>query len=191
MRDFENIITEFEEALNNGSHKKWLAQADYFLRINFQKEEIPYTAEDIVSEVITKTVDESGRNWDKNKVPLNAYMYNAIRSEVSNLTQKLHRYENVDFNNQEYAARTTAIYNRFFISLEEIESANDYMELYNNCLETLADDEECSLVLMELHEGKSEKEIALSLGISLQHTLAVKQQIRRKLRKKIKFKPEG
>ena len=167
MEELEKITAEFEKAIGEDLHKKWLVQADYFLKQYFRREENPFTPEDIVGEIIIKTIDEGGRNWDINKVALNAYMYNSIRSEVSNISERVSKYENVDFNDQEYASRTTEIYNRHFVSLTEIENANDYREMYNKCLKILAEDTDCCLVFMELREGKSEKEIAESLGFTV------------------------
>ncbi len=191
MEEIKKNIEEFITAIKGDAHKKWLVHADHLLKIYFRRSEIPYTAEDVVGEVITKTVDEGGRNWDFNKVPLNVYMRNSIRSEVSNIYDRALKYENVDFNNQEYTLRTTEIYNQYSMSLNEIENANDFSELYDSCVEILADDTECCLVFMELREGKNRKEIAESLGLTENQILAIKQQIRRKLRKKFKLKPEG
>ncbi len=186
MEDPEKLIDAFTEAISAGdAHKRWLVKADLLLKFYFKAKECAYQAEDIVNEIIRKTIDEGGRTWDMNKISIDVYMMKTIESEISNIVSKERNYETVDFNNNGFDERTSVIYNKHSTMRDAIEKQYDMDEFADKCLEILSDDTECGLVFLELQEGKYEKEIAESTGLTAKEVTAVKQRIRRKIRNKI------
>lgn len=185
MNNPDKIIAAFTESLNGDSHKQWLYKADWLLSCYTGQKETAYTAEDIVSEIIMKTIDDGGRNWDMDKVPLDVYMMKTIESEVWNITRKEMNMEKMDFNNYGNNRAAAEIINRHSDNPEEVRKERDFRELYENCLDVLSGDEECLRVFREMCSGVTEEQLGEICGMDRRKILTVKQRIRRKLRKKI------
>ena len=185
MNDPGKVIAAFIESLNGDSHKIWLYKADSLLSFYFRQKDTAYTAEDIISGIIAKTIDEGGRNWDMDKIPLDAYMMKTIESEVWNISRKGIQIETVDFNDTGMNSCSLEAINRHSLKQEDTDRDNDFRELYEACLDALSGDAECLQVFEELRKGATAVQIGKTLGMDSNKILSVKQKIRRALRRKI------
>ena len=183
------IFEEIELAYGDKERvKKWLVVADRYLKsYNNDKFERHWTAEDIVNEVITKTL-ENKRKWIPKNVPdLDKFIFMTIRSVVDDKlgnrdkvlppTEKIYAGDDdkeidlIENNN-----KTDKDY-----ILHDIERTEKFEKCYNELLE----DDDCALVFLEWKEGKTSKDIAVSLGISVEEVERIKKRIRYNLNKNI------
>lgn len=185
MDNPDRIISAITESLNGDSHKNWLYKADRLLIRYLGDRETAYKAEDIVSEIILKTIDEGGRNWDMDKVPLDAYMMKTIESVVWNIIRKDRYTEKMNFNNYKDNPSAAEIINRHSRNQDNTGLERDFREMYECCLDILAGDEECLKLFKEMRKGASEEQLEKLCGMDRRKILTVKQRIRRKLKKKI------
>ena len=87
MEYYENQILfmkEIETAVRNGLYPIWIAYSDKLL--HWAGREIAITAEDIIHEIIIKTL-EAKRKYKPN-ICIDAYIKMSVKSEVNNLLKK-------------------------------------------------------------------------------------------------------
>jgi DNA-directed RNA polymerase specialized sigma24 family protein len=179
------IIDAFKKAVESKESLSWLKRAEFLLRMNMKGTERYLTGEDIVYEVITKTI-EGQRQWDIDKIPLNIYMQEAIWSEFSNYQKKERKNTNVDFKaKQDNTAIKDALI-CYATGREEADDEYDWKDFVTRCYETAGDDYESKVFLDYILEGKRCRDIAEFLGTDEDHVQTIKKRLARKLKRKFK-----
>ena len=187
----KKIFKEIEKAYKNRTRiKRWFVIANRYLKsYGNDKYERHWKAEDIVMELIGKIL-EGKRAWNIEQCPdLDKFVYMNIRSIVnaklrnrkSVLPRKIKvraRYGDKETDLIEANHKTEKDY-----ILHEIESA----EKLEGCYKLLLDDEDCALVFLEWKEGKTSREIAKSLGITIENVECIKKRLRYKIKRRIDY----
>ena len=169
--------------------KSWLNVAGKYLVCYGQNSfECHLTAEDIVQELITKIL-EGERNWDPERVPdFDQFIFRNIQSIIEgklrarNIVESVEVFEPKAKEGKVYKGIREGQYENNIYACELID-INDKLE---RCYNKLSEDDECGLVLIEWHAGKTSIEIADSLGLEVHEVENIKKRIRYKLNKKIK-----
>jgi len=182
----ERKIKAFQNAFSDRSepYNEWLAHADKLIKIKLNgRASQPYKADDIVNEIIEKVID-GVRTWDMDRVPdINKFMYMQILSIVDNKCQK----EKKLVSSEVYDKEDDSFYvTRDVISkldLDEIYKHQDIMEAFTRCYNEIEKDTEMGVVFLSWKDGKESREIAEEFGLAINQVEAIKQKIRRKLKK--------
>jgi DNA-directed RNA polymerase specialized sigma24 family protein len=177
------IVDAFKEAVESEETLSWLRRAKFLLRMKMKGTERYITAEDIVYEVIAKTI-EGQRQWDMDKVPLSIYMKEAIWSEFSNHRKKEKRNLNVDFKASRNKTVVRDAVKRYATGREETEDEYDCRDFVARCYEAAGDDYEARIFLDYILDGKKCRDIAEFLGTDEFHVQAIKKRLARKLKRK-------
>lgn len=179
------IVDAFKKAVESKECLSWLNRAEFLLRIRIKGTERYMTAEDIVFEVITKTI-EGQRQWDIDKIPLSIYMQEAIWSEFSNHLKKERRNINVDFKSRQKKSVVREAVNRYSTARDEIEDEYDWNDFVSQCYDTAGDDYESRVFLDFILEDKKCRDIAEYLGTDEDYVQSIKKRLARKLRRRFK-----
>jgi len=182
----ERKIKAFQDAFSDPAkpYEEWLEHADKLIKIKLDgRASQPYKAEDIVNEIIVKVID-SVRAWDMDRVPdINKFMYMQILSVVDNKFQKEKRLVSSERYNKEddsfYVTRDL-ISN---LDLDEIYKQQDIIETLTRCYNEIEKDTELGVVFLSWGEDNKSQEIAEEFGLTVKEVEAIKQKIRRKLKK--------
>lgn len=164
------FLGRIEEAFKNKGYSQWIAYSDKLL--NMLGREISVDAEDIVHDIIIKTI-ENKRKYRSN-ISIDAYMKMSMKSEVNNLIKKEKRtislYPDDDYN-------PLGVQNFCEVSY----LYEDTIESLKKCLAILNEIE--SLILLCKLEGKNSGEICGALGITKKkyyyHCRSYKNKIRK------------
>lgn len=169
QKEFERIFDEEPQTVN-----KWLRWADTALKLLGKEIPIQHiSGEDIVHEIIFKTFS-GDRTWDIDILPINVYMYNSIKSEVSNAKtnekQIIHAEINdtdEDKDNNEPSSNS---------NLLNILEENDLIKLCERAIETNYD---CSVLFEAMKEvdPSKNKEIAENTGFSVPKVENIKKRL--------------
>ena len=183
-KEFQEIADLFEGELKskNGNLEIWLAYTHKLLKLylNGGAEKL-YEPQDVIHEIITRTL-EGTRKWDREKVPcLNTYMAMQIKSVVWNIAKKEKRMIPGSSIAGDELSEAEFWDSKQHLTLEEIESNADTKELLEKCYEILEEDTECSLVFIEMTAGNKNEEIAKKLGIKTSDVTNIKKRLMRKL----------
>lgn len=165
--------------------KEWLNHAHKFIRIYLNGNSKMIRAEDIVGDILLKMVN-GVRNWDQEKVDINAFMYNSIRSHVAGIAKKENRMESTDKYIPESDTFESNFEEKDCLTLDEIHLEQDIREKLEIVRRKLRDDDDCEIVFNCLREGMKESEIAEDLGISRSEVRNIIRRIRYKIRKGLK-----
>jgi DNA-directed RNA polymerase specialized sigma24 family protein len=179
------IVVAFEKAVESKECLSWLNRANFLLRMGMKGTERYITAEDIVYEVITKTI-EGQRQWDIDKIPLSVYMQEAIWSEFSNHLKKESRNTIVDFKSSQRKSSVREAINRYSTGRDEIEDEYDWNDFVSKCYEIAGDDYESRVFLDFILEDRRCRDIAEFLGTDEDHVQTIKKRLARKLKRKFK-----
>lgn len=167
---------------NHSKIKEWLNHAKKYIQLYLDGSNKMITAEDIVGDILIKMVNGE-RNWNREKVDINAFMYNSIRSHVEAIAKKEKRTESTD----KYLPETDSFESKFddklCLTLEAIYLQQDTKEKLAIVRNKLKDDEDCEIVFNCFHEGMNESEIAKDLGISKTDVRNIIRRIKYKIRK--------
>lgn len=182
----EKKILAFRDAFSDPAkpYEDWLAQADRLIKIKLNgRASQPNKAEDIVYEIIEKVID-GVRAWDMKRVPdINKFMYMQIRSVVDNKFNKEKKLVSSDAYNRENDSFYTINNIPNNLELDEIYKQQDIMEAFARCYNEIEKDTEMGLVFLAWKDGKESREIAEEYGLAINQVEAIKQKIRRKLKK--------
>ena len=182
----ERKIKAFQNAFSDPAkpYEGWLAQADRLIKIKLNgRASQPNKAEDIVYEIIEKVID-GVRAWDMKRVPdINKFMYMQIRSVVDNKFNKEKKLVSSDAYNRENDSFYTINNIPNNLELDEIYKQQDIMEAFARCYNEIEKDTEMGLVFLAWKDGKESREIAEEFGLTVKEVEAIKQKIRRKLKK--------
>jgi RNA polymerase sigma factor (sigma-70 family) len=183
------IFEEIKSAYKDRKRvRRWLVVADRYLKsYNNDKFERHWTAEDIVNEVITKTL-ENKRKWIPEKVPdLDKFIFTTIRSvvddKVGDRNRVLPQKEKVQARRGDFENDLIEINNK--TDKDYILHDIERIEIFEKCYNELLEDDDCAIVFLEWKEGKTSKDIAVSLGISVEEVERIKKRIRYNLNKNI------
>jgi len=182
----ERKIKAFQNAFSDpcAPYNEWLAHADKLigLKLNGRASQ-PYKAEDIVNEIIEKVID-GVRTWDMDRVTdINKFMYMQILSVVDNKFNKEKKLVASDAYNREDDSFYTINNIPNNPELDEIYKQQDIMEAFARCYNEIEKDTEMGLVFLSWKDGKESREIAEEFGLTVKEVEAIKQKIRRKLKK--------
>lgn len=178
-----------EEILNaeKATTDMWLNFAQRYIRIIYKSDKCKPAAQDIVGDIVVK-IHTGERRWDPEKVNLNTFMYNSIRSHVSSQAKKEKRMISTD----EYIEGDDSFVNRYaekyYISKNEIEFAQDRKEELDIVMKAVKGDDVCELVLYSLIDGMEINEIAEYLGITVPEIYNTVRRIKYKVHKELKIK---
>jgi hypothetical protein len=149
------------------------------------------TSEDLLCNVITKLL--SGKiNWNKEKCPLMGFLYQRIRSEVSNLIKKERKFipvplqdldfvsEDIDGNEIEGETAKELIIDPFEDALQD--EPIDSVEFKNIASRCFSDSVEEFCVFDEMTKGHCPRKIASTLGLSESHVYNIKKRVVRILK---------
>lgn len=181
---FRRIFEEEPEKV-----EKWLRWADTALKLLAKEIPIQHiNAQDIVHAIVTKAIFDD-RSWDIGSLPVNVFMYNTIKSEVSNFKQKEKNRiyarindedENDEDSENQLLDRDQAAKDDFNLAVQ-IEN----IELLELCAKSIEDDYDCAVVfeaMKEVDPGKN-KQIAEITGFSVSKVENIKKVLFRKLNK--------
>jgi DNA-directed RNA polymerase specialized sigma24 family protein len=136
-----------------------------------------------VNEIIVKVID-SVRAWDMDRVPdINKFMYMQILSVVDNKFQKEKRLVSSERYNKEddsFYVTSDLISN---LDLDEIYKQQDIIETLTRCYNEIEKDTELGVVFLSWGEDNKSQEIAEEFDLTVKEVEAIKQKIRRKLKK--------
>jgi hypothetical protein len=175
------IIEAFTKAVNSKEGLSWLRRAEFIISLTVKRREQYFTAEDIVYEIITKTI-EGQRKWDIDKIPLSVYMARQIWSEVSNNLKRESRHTSADFQYDKEDSVSRKIFNEHSSGREETCEEYDWNEFISQCYKALEDDRECTALLKYILEGCGDGEAGKIPGL----THSEKNNIRKRLKRKLK-----
>ena len=182
MKNTDARITEaFTKAVNSKEGLSWLRKADFIIRLAVKGREQYFTAEDIVYEIIAKTI-EGQRKWDIDNIPLSVYMARQIWSEVSNNLKRESKHTSADFRCAENDPVSKEIFNRHSSGKEEPSEEYDWNEFISQCYKALEDDSHCTALLKYILEGCDDPEAGEIPGL----THSEKNNIRKRLKRKLK-----
>ena len=182
----ERKIKAYQNAFSDPAkpYEGWLAQADRLIKIKLNgRASQPYKAEDIVYEIIEKVINGK-RTWDMDRVPdINKFMYVQIRSVVDNKFNKEKKLVSSDAYNRENDSFYTINNIPNNLELEEIYKQQDIMEAFARCYNEIEKDTEMGVVLLSWVKENESQEIAEEFGLTVKEVEAIKQKIRRRLKK--------
>ena len=149
------------------------------------------TSEDLLSNVITKLLSGDIK-WNKEKCSLMDFLYQRIRSEISNLIKKEHKFipvplqdldfvsEDIDGNEIEGETAKELIINPFEDALQD--EPIDPVTFKDIASRYFSDSVEEFCVFDEMTKGHCPRTIASSLGLSESHVYNIKKRIVRVLK---------
>lgn len=184
--EFKRIFDEEPQRV-----KKWLKWADIALKARASEITVAHkSATDIVNDVIIKTID-SVRTWDMEELPINVYMYNNIRSEVSNTKskEKKRRYITIgDESDENYSEEDELKQTKTNNNDNDNASITDFVtEIENKDLielisKEIEKDYECSVLLEAMKEAdyNKNKELAETTGYTVEKVENIKKKFFRK-----------
>lgn len=143
---------------------------------------------DIVGDLILKTID-GNRTWEKDKLPLNVYMYNNIKSEVSNIkTHEKKRLYITTNNDQDDDFNEEEVLSKVALTEEDISNPDFVTDIENRELLELMEKEiekdfECSILFEAMKEcdPKKNEELAKLTGYTVEKIENTKKRLFRKL----------
>lgn len=168
-KEFARIFDEEPQTV-----RKWLRWADTTLKLLGTEIPIQHiSAQDIVNNVIIKTI-EGDRKWEIDELPINVFMYNTIKSEVSNSKQfeKKRIYANITASEESQNENEPK---GDFNLLADIEN-KDLIKLCEKAIET---DYDCSVVFEAMKEAdpSKNKEIAENTGYPVPQVENIKKRL--------------
>ena len=149
------------------------------------------TSEDLLSNVITKLLSGDIK-WNRDKCSLMDFLYQRIRSEISNLIKKEHKFipvplqdldfvsEDIDGNEIEGETAKELIINPFEDALQD--EPIDPVTFKDIASGYFSDSVEEFCVFDEMTKGHCPRKIASSLGLSESHVYNIKKRIVRVLK---------
>jgi RNA polymerase sigma factor (sigma-70 family) len=181
----EETASRFRETFekDKASYKRWLQYADRLLKFKtggrFAR---CYTAEDIVYEIISKTLTGVIK-WDTGRVPsLNTFMFYQVKSSIANIYKKennlVHIYNEEEGDEEEYRDLTEYLNP---VKKEDFENRMDAEEVIGECRKELDGDDEAGIVFEEILKGNFNREISRDYGLSINRVETIKTRIKRKL----------
>ena len=179
-------IKAFRDALSDPAnpYEDWLEHADKLIKIKLNgRASQPYSAADIVGEIIVKVMDDI-RTWDMERVPdINKFMYMQIRGVVDNKYQKERRLVSREKFNPDDGSFSVIDEMELKLELSEILKDQDIREAFSLCFKEIEEDTEMGVVFLSWSEGNESQEMAKDFGLTVKQVEAIKQKIRRKLKK--------
>lgn len=145
-------------------------------------------AEGIMNEIFGDLMDGT-RSWDMDKINIEQVLWKNIPSEVSNFAKKEQRFVPADTSVNEQNEDS----NSYMDSLintppKDIEGTIDAVTIENYCVNNiLTDDEDAKIVFDEMMLGKTQKQIAEYLGLTIREAENIIRRIRRKLSSNIPY----
>lgn len=136
----------------------------------------------ILNEVFSDLIDGT-RAWDMEKLSLDQVVFMNIRSEVSCLAKKERRFTTYEENTDEENENSiNKLDNIIYTEPPDIEGEMDAKAMQDFIFnEILKEDDEGGLVLIEMLEGFTQKEIAEKLGTTVDKTEVHIRRVRRKI----------
>ena len=184
QEEISSIFKDIFEGRENGTLKIWIRHAEILLKNKAgDLKNRCMTAEDIVHEIICRTI-EGKRKWDRKRVPnLNTYMWGQISSLVDSETRKAVRftYPEPDENAGKKAA-PVILEEIPDYSVPDIGEDTDAAALEKKCLKLLEDDPAALKVFNEMMKGSKNREIVEDLGLSYKDVVNAKRRLQEKLR---------
>ena len=182
----EQKIKAFRDAFSDPANpfEKWLEHADKFIKIKLNgRASQPYSAADIVNEIIEKVID-GVRTWDMDRIlDINKFMYVQIRGVVDNKYKKERNIVSKEKFNPEDGSFSDIDEIELRLELSEIYKQQDILESFTLCYNEIEKDTEMGVVFLAWIDGKGSKEIAEEFGLTVNQVEALKQKIRRKFKK--------
>lgn len=182
----ERKIKAFQNAFSDPAkpYEEWLEHADKLIKIKLNgRASQPYKAGDIVNEIIEKVIDDV-RAWDMERVPdINKFMYMQIRGVVDNKYHKERRIISGENFNPEDGSFSDIHELEIKLDLSEIYKPQDILEAFTLCYNEIEKDTEMGIVFLAWKDGKESKEIAEEFGLTVKEVEAIKQKLRRRLKK--------
>lgn len=182
----EDVAKIFEKAIARGDHLVWEKKAQRLLSLTNNFIECSLTPRDIVSEVISRTLE--GTRKYKFDLELEQYVTMTMKSIINGEMKKNRRmiYDKTGTNGIDFDD-TNAIWDegenidtRLFDSDVEF---NDILEIFE---EACKDDDDAFLVLLEMKKGNHKNEdIQNELGLEPHELIVIKKRIRRRVDKKL------
>ena len=181
----ERIVDAFAKAVDSVDCLSWLRRAERSLSLRKDGKEKHVEAQDIVYEIITKTI-EGQRKWDIDNVPLNKYMYRQIRSEISNIRKRERKITRVCLDYTKPGSPARKIYNGYSTVREKTCDDFEWDEFLEECYRVNAGDEECRQFLKYLLEGRTLPDIFDLLGIEEEKGRNIYKRLKRRLKRHFK-----
>ena len=182
----EKKLLAFRDAFSDpaNAYGAWLEQADKLIKIKLNgRASQPYSAADIVNEIISKVIDDV-RAWDMERVPdINKFMYMQIRSVVDNKYRKERKIVSGEKFNPDDGSFSVIDDMELKLELSEIYKQQDIREAFTCCYNEIEKDTEMGVVFLSWREGNDSQEIAEEFGLTVNQVEAIKQKIRRRLKK--------
>lgn len=145
-------------------------------------------AEVILHEVIGDLIDGT-RDWDMDKYKLEQVLWMNIKSELSNLAKKEKRFVSagnpVNGENEESNSDFDSLINT---PAADVAGSIDADAIENYCTDViLKDDIDAQIVFNEMLTGKTQKQIAEDLGLTVRESESIIRKIRRNISNHIPF----
>ncbi|QQS37784.1 MAG: sigma-70 family RNA polymerase sigma factor [Ignavibacteriales bacterium] len=174
---------------SQGKMKEWLSHANRFIQVYYANIKIKPSAEDIVGDLIVK-IYQKNRRWNYEKIDINSFMYNAIRSHVCAEAKKVKKLVTTDEYDSEEFIFKNKYENEYHISLREIEFLQDIKEKMEIVLGQIKGDEDCEIIFYCLLEGLKPRHIADDLGISVREVSNIMRRIKYKVQRALEQKTD-
>jgi DNA-directed RNA polymerase specialized sigma24 family protein len=178
---------KIEEILRTDNSKSavWLNYAVKFIKVFYRNDKFKPTAQDVVSDLLLK-IYTGERRWEPDKVDLNTFMYNNLRSHVGGLAKKEQRLVSADEYNAEDNSFSHRYAEDYYVSKNEIEITQDRKEEVEIVLRSIKGDELCELVFYCMKDGMGINETAEYLGIGFSEVNNAVRRIKYKAQKVLK-----
>ena len=181
----KRIVDAFAKAVDSADSLSWLRRTDILLRFRKDGKENHVEAEDIVYEIITKTI-EGQRKWDIDNVPLNNYMNTQIWSEVANIRKRECKSTRVCFNDTDPGTAAEEAFNINSTERNDICDEFDWNNFLAECFRVNTGDGECQKCLEYLLEGRSLPDIFTFLGVEEEKGRNIYKRLKRRLKRHFK-----
>ncbi len=182
------ILKEIEKIIRNSElYNKLLKRAEYYLAYSCPHLKSIYEPEDIINNLCESLIT-GRRKWDKDKIDsLFVHMMSNIRSVVDNIRnlseeKKVLEYDKYESKEEMYiSAVDKSVPDKW-----KQEEESDLEEMKKNVQGFVEDMSiECQLVYHDILEGKTNKEIAEDLGVSVTEVENIKRTLKRHIAKQL------
>lgn len=180
----EEILELFKEAIEKGNHLRWIQTAERLLKF-YNGRETAHTGEDIINEIIERTVNNK-RNYT-GKISLDQYVFMTMKSIIDCEASKNKRiilennFSSDGENEHVNSIIDTTTEKTHVKPNEEIELKEFNKRVWDAC----EGDDDAQIVLHEMQKGNYKpSDIANVLGITPDDVINIKKRIKRRVDRK-------
>ncbi|MBK8946952.1 MAG: sigma-70 family RNA polymerase sigma factor [Ignavibacteriae bacterium] len=175
----DEFLEEIKKNIENGNYNQWVVYADKLLNLKGMKNQLDPV--ELINEIITKTA--CGIRKYKPDININAFIKETAKSEVSNYCKKKKEYIISNYTiNEEEDYDENILDNYTGECYKEPFTDTEIEDFINKAIIILKDDEEASIVFLEMQITVKRSELAENLGLTVIEVTNILKRIKRKLK---------